>query len=226
MSEKSKVLVVDDDMLSAKAMTSRLEKNGFETIHLKNGQECVDHILGEGIEDIDVVLLDIMMPEMNGDEALEKVREVYSAFQLPVIMLTSKTEDEEVVRLLKLGANDYLTKPVNIDVAIARINTQLQIVELVKNSFKSKQLQTITSMVTTLNHEINNPLAIALGQLSLGYERLNDERIGKAVKALHRITEIIKKIEEITTGNRDIAEVNYAGNTNMFDLHNNPDSKE
>src|SRR5204862_7848227 len=74
---------------------------------------------------VDLVLLDIEMPGISGLDALQKLRERYSAAELPIIMVTAKAQSDDVVRALDLGANDYLTKPIDFPVAVARIGTQL-----------------------------------------------------------------------------------------------------
>jgi diguanylate cyclase (GGDEF)-like protein/PAS domain S-box-containing protein len=74
---------------------------------------------------IDLVLLDIEMPEISGLEALKLLRETYSPIELPIIMVTAKNQSEDVVKALDLGANDYVTKPIDFAVALARIGTQL-----------------------------------------------------------------------------------------------------
>ena len=156
------------------------------------------------------------MPEMSGTEVLEKIREKKNNFELPVIMVTAKDEASDVVEALKNGANDYITKPVNMEIAIARVNTQLQIRNLFEDSLKNKQINTINTMVTTLNHEINNPLAIAIGNLTISREKIDKERIDKALNALDRITKIVKQIEKISSG--ELEEVNYSTTVNMYKI--------
>jgi DNA-binding response OmpR family regulator len=131
-------------------------------------------------------------------------------------MVTARDDSRDVVDGLHNGANDYLTKPVNIDIAVARIKTQLQIKGLFEERIKNEQINTINTMVTTLNHEINNPLAIAIGNLSLGFDKLNEQRVGKALNALDRITKIVKKIEALTS--EEMEEVSYSTNVNMYKL--------
>jgi len=77
------------------------------------------------LDGTDLVLLDIEMPEVSGLDALKTLREVYSAIELPIIMVTAKNQSEDIVKALDLGANDYLTKPIDFPVALARIGTQL-----------------------------------------------------------------------------------------------------
>ena len=73
----------------------------------------------------DIVLLDIMMPEVSGYDVLEEVRKDWTPMELPIIMATAKDQGEDVVSAFKLGANDYITKPIDFPVALARIETQL-----------------------------------------------------------------------------------------------------
>lgn len=214
MSDVVKLLLVDDDEMSGKLLSSRLNKKGFTCHYVSNAKDCFKAIEEE---EYHCVLLDIMMPDISGTEALKKIREQKNRFELPIIMVTAKDETNDIVQALKIGANDYLTKPVNMDIAVARISTQTQIKSLVEESLLNKQAATINTMVTTLNHEINNPLAIAVGNLSIDKENVTLTRAEKALNALDRIRDIVKKIEKITSG--QISEVSYSDTVNMFDLH-------
>ena len=211
-----KILLVDDDEMNGGILKKRLEKRGFECTFVQSGEACLEFIEDEDNDKIDLVLLDIIMPGISGDEVLKKIRQTKNGFELPVIMVTARDDARDVVDSLHNGASDYLTKPVNIDIAVARINTQLQLQDLFQESLQNKQVNTINTMVTTLNHEINNPLAIAIGNLSLGFDKIDEERINKVVKALDRITSIVKKIEAVTSG--DMEEVNYSSTVNMYKL--------
>ncbi|MFT6631508.1 MAG: DNA-binding response OmpR family regulator [Bacteriovoracaceae bacterium] len=213
MKKTTKLLLVDDDKMNGTLLQKRLLKKGFEVDFVDNAKLCFE-ALSE--THYDLILLDIMMPDMPGTEVLAKIRETKNNFELPVIMVTAKDEASDLVDALNRGANDYLTKPVNMEIATARINTQLQIKDLLEESLKNKQINTINTMVTTLNHEINNPLAIAIGNLTISKEKIDATRIEKALNALDRITQIVKKIETITNG--EMEEVNYSTTVNMYKL--------
>ena len=213
MSVPNKILVVDDDTMTGNLLVKRMIKRGFDCQFVDNGKACLDLLK---TETFDVILLDIMMPELSGTEVLKDIRKKYNNFELPVIMVTAKDEASDLIDSLKIGANDYITKPVNIEVALARINTQINVKLLFEESLISKQMTTINTIVTTLNHEINNPLAIAIGNLTIAKKNIDEEKINKALKALERITEIVKKIEKITSG--DMEEVNYSSNVNMYKI--------
>ena len=205
------LLLVDDDEVNGQLLKKRLEKRGFQCNYVASAQEAFAAIK---LENFDMILLDIMMPDISGMEALVQIREEKNGQELPIIMVTAKDEASNIVDALKSGANDYLTKPVNIDIATARINTQLAAKSSINQGLKSRQMSTINKMVTTLNHEINNPLAIAIGNLSIPYEKVDEVRIAKALKALDRITQLVKKIDGISKG--DMEEVEYSNNVNMF----------
>ena len=125
MSEISgKLLVVDDNEMNRDMLGRRLSRRGHSVLTAENGQQALDLI---GQEAFDVVLLDIMMPGISGIDVLRRVREEYSASDLPIIMATAKSESEDIVDALKLGANDYVTKPLNFPVVLARVETQLSL---------------------------------------------------------------------------------------------------
>lgn len=212
---KKKILIIDDDQMSSTLTKKKFDKRGFECEVLNSAKPFLEDLKLDNVK-FDIILLDIMMPDISGIEVLEQIREKKNSTELPVIMVTSKDEAEDIVEGLKKGANDYITKPLNMEIALARISTQLTVAELIRDSLTSKQLNTINTMVTTLNHEINNPLAIAIGNLTIAKEKLDQSRIEKALGALDRITQIVKKIERIAEN--DIEEVEYSTSANMYKL--------
>jgi CheY-like chemotaxis protein len=122
--ETATILVVDDLPANRDLMTRRLERSGFRVLSAGGGPEALELLKRSPV---DLVLLDIMMPGMTGFDVLKAVRLTRSPASLPVIMVTAKTDSEDVVEALSLGANDYVTKPVNYPVALARIRKELGI---------------------------------------------------------------------------------------------------
>lgn len=118
----ARVLVVDDVELNRSMLSRRLERRGYEVELAEGGAEALAMI---DENPYDIVLLDIMMPEVSGYDVLEKVRQDKTPLELPIIMATAKDQGEDVVSAFKLGANDYITKPIDFPVALARIETQL-----------------------------------------------------------------------------------------------------
>ncbi|MFD0976442.1 HAMP domain-containing protein [Salinimicrobium gaetbulicola] len=108
-----KILVVDDDSRNSYALSKSLSDSGMEIIVAENGKIAIEKLEQE--KDIDIVLMDVMMPVMNGYEATTEIRKYKAYKDLPIISLTAKAMPEDKAKSLEAGANDYLTKPVNID---------------------------------------------------------------------------------------------------------------
>ena len=209
-----KLLVVDDDSMSGELMCRRLEKRGYKTT-LESDPRKVEDVVKEYKPDL--ILLDIVMPYLSGIEVLELLRQKNRSIELPIIMMTGKTDDSQIVTALNLGANDYIGKPIHIDIAMARISAQLEMVHVNRDSLHLKEMETIHSMVTTYNHEINNPLAIAYGHLSKDFSAITESDIKKVFKAIKRISTIVKKIDEITDAD-SLECKDYVSGTNMVDI--------
>ncbi|MDQ1500948.1 MAG: hypothetical protein QOI86_4288, partial [Actinomycetota bacterium] len=108
-----RVLIVDDDVRNVFALTSALESRGIEVLYAENGRDSLS-VLAENA-DVDLVLMDIMMPEMDGYETMAALRQMPQFRRLPVIALTAKAMEEDREQSVTAGASDYITKPVNID---------------------------------------------------------------------------------------------------------------
>src|SRR5579863_4068812 len=117
-----RLLIVDDISDNRSILKRRFERRGFEVTEAESGLIAIDLIEKSPF---DLVLLDVMMPGIDGMETLKRIRSQKSASALPVIMVTAKSESDNIVDALEQGANDYVTKPVDFAVALARVNTQL-----------------------------------------------------------------------------------------------------
>lgn len=133
---KPRVLVVDDVADNREILTRRLVRRGFEVVEAVGGLDALDKVAQAAF---DLVLLDIMMPDLSGNEVLQRLRKDPACESLPVIMVTAKSQSEDVVTSLSLGANDYITKPVDFEVALARINAQLGIKRAADAARKERQ---------------------------------------------------------------------------------------
>jgi two-component system phosphate regulon response regulator PhoB len=120
---KPYVLVVEDEAALATMLRYNLEKQGFRVEEAVDGQEALTRI-AEGAPDI--VLLDWMLPVMSGIEVCRQIRRRPATRDLPVIMVTARTEDQDAVRGLNTGADDYITKPFNMEALLARMRALLR----------------------------------------------------------------------------------------------------
>ncbi len=108
-----KVLIVDDDVRNVFALTSALEANGMEVVFAENGREGIESLKAN--PDVDIVLMDVMMPELDGYETTKAIRELPEFERLPIIALTAKAMKGDRERSIASGASDYITKPVDTD---------------------------------------------------------------------------------------------------------------
>jgi diguanylate cyclase (GGDEF)-like protein/PAS domain S-box-containing protein len=118
----SRLLIVDDNEMNRDMLARRLARKGYVIGLAENAKGLLERVKQDAV---DLVLLDIEMPEVTGLDALKTLRQHYSPAELPIIMVTAKTQSDDIVTALDLGANDYLTKPIDFPVAVARIGTQL-----------------------------------------------------------------------------------------------------
>lgn len=164
--EKGRLLVVDDDPRNRDMLCRRLLRKGFEVAEAPDGETALAHINGNPV---DLVLLDVMMPGMDGLEVLTELRKDRTVADLPVIMATAKSESEDIVEALKLGANDYVTKPIDFAVALARVETQLSLrraIERIRKlesdlAEKNRNLETVNHQLSTSNQRMKRDLDAA-----------------------------------------------------------------
>ncbi len=117
--KKTRVLVADDDPQLLRLVTRNLQLEGYDVVAVSDGQQALEQIEATAPE---LALLDVMMPRLDGFSVCERVREFTS---LPIIMVTARGQDQDKVRGLDLGADDYLTKPFSVDELLARVRAVL-----------------------------------------------------------------------------------------------------
>jgi class 3 adenylate cyclase/CheY-like chemotaxis protein len=139
------LLVVDDDQPSRELLARRLHRLGFQVATAVDGQEALDLVSSRSF---DLLLVDCVMPGMDGLELLRRVRQQKAMNELPIIMVTGRDSSGDVVQALKLGANDYLTKPVDFEVALARLAAHLELLRA--QTELKKRMQEIRGLADNL----------------------------------------------------------------------------
>jgi len=144
------LLIVDDNDINRQLMSMQFKRAGYNVVVAQSGYQALDFIEATSF---DLVLLDIMMPGISGLEVLEEIRKHHTLISLPVIMVTADDLEQSILKALQLGANDYLTKPLNLPVALARIKTQLAL----------KDLATLKEeFVRFASHDLKKPLIVMM----------------------------------------------------------------
>ncbi len=149
------ILAVDDDLPSLQALTNILHLANFHVRGVSSGKEAL-RLLENGAP-FELVILDVMMPELSGYEVLETLREKYNRLELPVLMLTSKSQNEEMSLCFKLGANDYLTKPFEADELMARVHSLVRLKKAV-NKLINTEMSFLQAQIKP--HFIQNALSV------------------------------------------------------------------
>jgi adenylate cyclase len=168
------LLVVDDNEINRDVLSRRLVQRGYCVAVAADGRQALQMLMSQPF---DLVLLDIMMPGMSGFELLTILRERHSAAELPVIMATASDQSSDIVAALTLGANDYVTKPLDFPVVLARIRTQLSLKRAIQEIHRlAEQLELRNRFIRTtfgryLADEVVTSLLDSPEGLKLGGER-------------------------------------------------------
>jgi DNA-binding response OmpR family regulator len=146
----TKILVVDDEERYVRLMEANLVSEGYEVIKAMSGQDAVEVV---GSQRPDLVLLDVMMPGINGLQACQRIREFSS---VPIIMVTAKGEEQDRVKGLDVGADDYIVKPYSATELLARVRAVLRRSELSKGTFQQTVFKHGTLTIDFARAEVFN----------------------------------------------------------------------
>lgn len=175
-----KILIVDDEYTNIKVLENYLKVYSFEIESVSSGKDAIAKIQNSKKWEYSLVILDIMMPEVSGYEVCEQIRTKFSMYELPVAMLSAKNLEEDIVRGLKIGANDYLSKPVARQELFARIDTLIglrnavkELLETSKKYEKEKQARMLSEKLNDFTKMLGTTLKIE-DILKQTFEKLRD----------------------------------------------------
>lgn len=202
------ILVVDDQPINIKLLQRKLEREGYEVRTANNGIECLKDV---AIKKPDLILLDVMMPEMDGIETCAKLKENEETETIPIIFITAKSTKEGKLEGLGVGAVDYITKPIDLEETVARVKTQLRFqdinrlnLDLQMRLAESRKTAAIGAITQGIAHNLNNLLGVVVGYLDLlknGFD--SPDMVKRSVslmdQAIHRMVNIIRQLSTIAT---------------------------
>jgi len=188
--QTGKILVVDDNELNRDMLSRRLQRQGHQIELAENGRQALEMLRDKPF---DLVLLDIMMPEMDGYAVLARMKGEASLRNIPIIMISAITEMDSVVKCIEMGAEDYLPKPFNPTLLRARVSASLEKKRFreQEQSYREQALRdqatmerhrSLAQMVAGVAHEINTPLGIACTAASIIDKRLLSSQTAELFK--------------------------------------------
>lgn len=213
-----KILVVDDQPINIKLLQRKLERQGMEVQAAYNGKECLEVVEADPPN---LILLDVMMPEMDGIETCAHLKSNPKTETIPVIFITAKTSKEGKLEGLGVGAVDYITKPIDLDETLARVNTQLRLQEMFQENLElqqrlgeSRRTAAVGAITEGIAHNLNNLLGVVVGYLDLMKVGIdNPETVKRSVSlmdsAINRMIHIVRQLSRISSNdNMDLAPIN------------------
>jgi DNA-binding response OmpR family regulator len=191
-----KILVIDDLPENVFMLQDRLENEGYEVITAYEGKSGINKAINEHP---DLILLDIMMPEVTGIDVCKTLVANNATADIPIILVTAKSDAEDTREGLEAGAFDYIKKPFNQIELLARINSALKLAEAHKLVLEVEKKNTFTATVVTTNHKIKQPLTLITLTAAAVKRELNKETVSKEA--------ILKKLEYIEIAVNEINDV-------------------
>lgn len=205
------ILVVDDQPINVQLLKRKLEREGIHVVAAYNGVEALESVAKQKP---DLILLDVMMPDMDGIEVCQRLQANEETRGIPVIFITARTGKESKIEGLGVGAVDYITKPIDLDETLARVQTQLrfvainrQMIDLQRRLEESRKAATIGAVTQGIAHNLNNLLGVVIGYLDLvkayydkpDQVKKNAQHVEEAVQ---RIVTIIKQLSTLVVRSR------------------------
>lgn len=219
-----RILVIDDLPENVFMLQDRLEHEGYEVLTAYDGYSGID----KAKNDLpDLILLDVMMPDITGLEVCQILVNDPVTKDIPIILVTAKSGAEDTKEGLEAGAFDYIKKPFNRIELLARVNSALKLSEAHKLILESGKRDTFIATVVTANHKIKQPLTLlslssAAIKRELGKDEITKEAILKRVKyidiAVKEINDVLNQLNSI----KDPVLSNYTSNIKMIKVEDDP----
>lgn len=229
-----KILIVDDNPDNVEVIKYKLQRSKQFSLDVSIAYSGEDALKIAAEQELDLVLLDVMMPRMSGYEVCRRIKEIKKGSFLPIILVTAREDIDSKLQGFEAGADDYIAKPFDLQELEARIKAMLHIKalqdelrrandELKRTSEKlvqAERLAAIGAVVASINHEINNPLCAIMLNAQLLRDEIDAkpesarERAAKIERNVERIQEITKKIQDL----KDTVTTEYIPGEQMLDL--------
>ncbi|MBX3750928.1 MAG: response regulator [Opitutaceae bacterium] len=205
------VLVVDDQPINVQLLKKKLEREGIRVTTAYSGLEALDKVVKDRP---DLILLDVMMPDMDGIEVCQRLQGNEETQSIPVIFITARSSKEGKLEGLGVGAVDYITKPIDLDETFARVSTQLRVVAINREMLnlqgrlvEARRAASVGAVTQGIAHNLNNLLGVVIGYLDLikAYHDKPDlvkQNVQSVEEAVQRIVAIVKQLSSLVIKSR------------------------
>lgn len=215
MEKKSKILIVDDAVDTVELLKKRLRFEGYDTAEAYDGEEALKLVPEYNP---DLIILDVMMPKLNGYEVCQRLKSDENTKYIPILMLTAKGEVEDKVKGLDIGADHYLAKPFNYKELSARVRSLVATKAAREKLVEEEKSEALEQMMEEVAHEIRNPLTSIGGFARRVYDRLpqgdpNKKYMEMIINDVARLENMMKELLELET-----AAISYRERTNINDV--------
>jgi len=195
----NKVMIVDDSSNALTLFKNHLTNNKYDIMTFNSAQKALEHL--EKIPNFDCIISDYEMPEMNGPSFCIALKKNEDLKDIPVLILTANAGTNEFLLSMEAGANDFLSKDTDNFILAAKVSALINMKKMQEEIVKLRKFAAIKKIIALYNHEFNNPLAIAVGNLFHLQESLSDEkqivRAQKIHEAHERMAAILLKIRNL-----------------------------
>jgi two-component system, sensor histidine kinase and response regulator len=207
----AKILVVDDQPMNVQLLKRKLEREKLEVLTAHNGLEALEQVK---THKPDLILLDLMMPDMDGLEVCQRLQASSETRSIPIIFVTARNTKESKLEGLHIGAVDFITKPIDLDETVARVQTQLRFAAINRENFdlqrrleESRRAATIGAVAQGIAHNLNNLLGVVIGYLDLIKSSYDKPQVVKKNSqnlddAIQRIVGIVRQLSTLVVKSR------------------------
>jgi diguanylate cyclase (GGDEF)-like protein len=213
---KGTVLVVDDEPVIRMILQRSLSSAGYKVLLAEDGESCLEILKREEPE---VLILDWILPNMDGMDVCRKVREDQLAKPPYIIVMTIIRGAKSRIHALNTGADDYASKPIDVDELLARVRVGMRIEALKRQIARAEKLEGVMQMAGAVAHELSQPLTALMGLADLALMRMdasdqNYRHIAQIVELAQRLGDLVKKIGSIMK----YETMDYVGHTKIVDI--------
>lgn len=208
------ILCIDQSRFALKYYEGEFSAFGFNVYPCRSKDEIFKTLNNT---DIHCILCAYELEGTTGPMIAKDLKSNQKFKNIPIIILTSKSDKKYLLETISSGAEDFINKDLDIEIISSKINAVIRFGDLLKKQIELERYRTIHAMMTTIGHEIMNPLSIAYGMIGKSHEDLTERKFQKVLDSLNRIQTVVKKIDDLTNVNIEFD--HYSGNSELINIH-------